>query len=186
MCYNGVVGRGINMRKIYVIQMHTKTIPSRIISFFTGYKYSHIAISLNRNCDITYSFGRKNLYSILNGGFVMENKTGKFFKKFRDTRCRIYEIDVSVEQYNNLVRIIKYMKKNKDNYGYDYLGIILRYLGLPVTFKNKYVCSYFVAQLLEEARVCEFDKETCFVNPKDFEKIDGFNLVYTGKYALYR
>ena len=174
------------MKKVYIIQMDTKTIPSRIISLFTMYKYSHVAISFNRNCDITYSFGRKSLYSILNGGFVIENKSGKFFKKFRDTKCRIYEISVTDKQYNDLVKIIKYMKKNKECYKYDYLGIILRYLKIPVTFKNKYVCSYFVAQLLEEANVCDFEKDTCFVGPKDFEKVNGFNLIYTGKYALYR
>lgn len=174
------------MKKVYVIQMHTKTIPSRIVRLFTRYKYSHVAISLNKNCDYIYSFGRKNLYSILNGGFVMENKYGKFFKRFRDTKCRIYEISVSDEQYHNLVRIIKYMKKNSDSYGYDYLGIVLRYLRIPITFKNKYVCSYFVAQLLEDANVCRFNKKTFFVNPRDFENINGFNLIYTGKYALYK
>lgn len=174
------------MKKIYIIQMHTKTIPSRIISLFTMYKYSHIAISLNRNCDYIYSFGRKNLYSILNGGFVMENKMGSFFRKFKDTKCRIYEIEITNEQYNNLVKIIKYMKKNSQDYGYDYLGIILRFLKIPITFKNKYVCSYFVAQLLEDANIYDFDKDTCFVNPKDFEKISDLNLIYTGKYAMYR
>ena len=174
------------MRKIYIIQMHTKTLPSWIISFFTRYKYSHVAISFNRNCDITYSFGRKNLYSIFNAGFVMETKSGEFFKRFKDTKCRIYELDVSNKQYNDLIRIIKYIKKNKNCYGYDYLGIVLRYLKIPVTFKNKYVCSYFVAQLLEDAKICDFEKETFNVRPRDFEKVKGFNLIYTGKYALYK
>lgn len=68
------------MKKVYIIQMNTNTIPSRIISLFTGYKYSHVAISFNRNCDITYSFGRKKIYTIINGGFVsprdFDNITG--------------------------------------------------------------------------------------------------------------
>ena len=174
------------MKKIYVIQMDTKTIPSRIVSLFTMYKYSHVAISFNKNCDYIYSFGRRSLYSILNGGFTMESKTGSFFKKFKNTKCRIYEIDVSDTQYDNLIKIIKYMKKHKEIYRYDYLGIIFRYLKIPVTFKNKYVCSYFVAQLLEDAKVYSFDKETYFVKPCDFENINGFNLIYSGKYVMYR
>lgn len=174
------------MKKIYVIQMDTKTIPSRIISLFTMYKYGHVAISFNKNCDYIYSFGRKSLYSIFNGGFTMESKTGKFFTKFKDTRCRVYEIDVTLEQYNNLVKIIRYMKKNSDIYSYDYLGIILRYIGIPITFKNKYVCSYFVAELLERASICSFDKNTFDVRPKDFENMRELNLIYTGKYVLYR
>lgn len=174
------------MKKIYIIQMKTNTLPSIFINIFTRYKYSHIAISFNKNCDITYSFGRKYLYSIYPGGFVTLNKSGRFFKRFKDTECRIYEVEVTKEQYNNLIRIIRYMKKNKNIYGYDYLGIILRYINIPITFKNKYVCSYFVAELLKEANVYNFNKDPSFIKPKDFESINSFNLIYTGKYALYR
>lgn len=174
------------MRKIYIIQMHTRTIPSKIVKLFTRYKYSHVAISFNKNCDYIYSFGRRNLYSILKGGFIMEYKNGSFFKKFRNTDCRIYEVCITNNQYNDLVKIVKYMKKNKLDYGYDYVGIVFRFLGVPVTFKKKYVCSYFVAELLKEANIYEFDKNTCFVKPRDFEDIDILNLIYTGKYALYR
>ena len=39
--------------------MHTYTIPSRLIKRITNYEYSHIAISLDRNCNTIYSFGRK-------------------------------------------------------------------------------------------------------------------------------
>ena len=174
------------MKKVYIIQMDTKTIPSRIIRLFTRYKYSHIAISFDKNCDVTYSFGRRNIYSILSGGFVMEEKNGKFFKRFNDTKCRINEMEISDEQYDSLIECIEYMEENSDNYGYDYLGIVLRYLKIPVKFKNKYVCSYFVAELLQDNNVCDFGKHSCWVSPKDFEMIDEFNLVYTGKYALYR
>ena len=174
------------MKKIYIIQMHTKTIPSRIVKLFTRYKYSHVAISFNKNCDYIYSFGRRNLHSILYGGFTMQNKYGDFFKKYKNTKCRVYEVKVTNKQYNDLIKIVKYMKKNKYDYGYDYLGIVLRFLRIPITFKKKYVCSYFVAELLEQANVYEFDKDTCFVKPKDFENMDILNLIYTGKYALYR
>lgn len=98
------------MKKIYIIQMSTKTIPARLISLFTMSKYSHVAISLNKNCDVTYSFGRRNIYSILNSGFVVEHKNGKFFKKFNDTKCRIYELNVTDKQYSDLVKIIKHME----------------------------------------------------------------------------
>lgn len=128
----------------------------------------------------------KKLYSIFNGGFVIENKYGSFFKRFNDTKCRIYELEVSDEQYNDLFEIINYMKNNRDIYKYDYIGIILRYLRIPISFKNKYVCSYFVAELLEKANIYNFNKKTIFVSPRDFERINGLNLVYTGKYALYR
>ena len=174
------------MKKIYVILMDTKTIPSRLVSLFTLYRYGHVAISFDKKCDVIYSFGRRNLYWIFNGGFVVENKDGIFFRKFRDTRCKIYEIDVTKKQYDDLVNIVNDMNKNKDMYRYDYLGIILRYLGINITFKDKYVCSYFVAKLLNDCNIYKFDKDICFIKPKDFENMDGFNLIYSGKYLLYR
>ena len=70
------------MKKIYILLMHTKTIPSKIVRFFTRYKYSHVAMSLDKSCEVTYSFGRRKLNSILNGGFNILNKEGEFFKKF--------------------------------------------------------------------------------------------------------
>ena len=174
------------MKKIYVVQMSTNTVPARIVSLFTMYKYSHIAISFDKSCDVLYSFGRRNLYLALDGGFTIEKKNGKFFKKFDKTKCRVYEASVTDSQYDYLYNVIGCMKNNQDSYKYDFLGIILRYIGVPITFKNKYVCSYFVAELLKNAKIYEFDKKTCFVEPKDFENIDIFNLIYTGEYSLYK
>ena len=111
------------MNKIYIILMDTKTIPSRIVSLFTMYRYSHVAISFDKKCDVIYSFGRRNLYWIFNGGFVVENKDGNFFRRFKDTRCKIYEIDVNKKQYDDLVKMVNDMNKNRDIYRYDYLGI---------------------------------------------------------------
>lgn len=65
------------MKKIYILLMHTKTIPSKIVRFFTRYKYSHVAMSLDKSCEVTYSFGRRKLNSILNGGFNILNKEGE-------------------------------------------------------------------------------------------------------------
>lgn len=172
--------------KIYVIQMHTKTIPSKIIKVMTRYKYSHMAISFNKKCNKLYSFGRKKYNSIFNSGFVCENKNGEFFKKFKDTKCRIFEVEVTKEQYYSLRKIIKDMERHQECFKYDYLGICLRYFKIPVAFKNKYVCSYFVAEMLEEADIHKFNKKTCFIEPKDFEGINDFNLIYSGNYLMYR
>ena len=170
--------------KIYIIQMHTHTIPARLIKLVTHYKYSHIAISLTPECNQIYSFGRKELNSIINSGFVAENKNGEFFNKFNETTCRIFEIEVTKKQYRKLKKIIKYMKIHSNLYKYDFIGIVLRFFKIPVRFKNKYVCIFFVAEVLEKAHIYKFDKKSRFVEPKDFEKINGVKKVYEGKYLL--
>ena len=173
------------MKKIYILLMHTNTIPSNIVRFFTGYKYSHVALSLDKECIATYSFGRKKLNSILNGGFVEQYKDGEFFKKFNNTSCSIYEIEVTDEKYYQIEALLNEMKKDSEKYKYDFIGLICRYFNIKVVFRNHYVCSYFVAEILKDAGICEFDKEVCFVKPKDFEDLEGFKKVYTGSYNLY-
>ena len=174
------------MKKIYIIQMHTHTIPSKFIKLFTRYNYSHIAISLDKKCNKIYSFGRKKYNTVLDAGFVEEHKNGKFFTKFKDTNCRIYELEITEKQYRTLKRRINYMKNHEELFKYDYVGIFLRFFKLPVSFKNKYVCSYFVGKLLEDAGICKFNKESFFIEPKDFEKIENLTEVYSGKYLLYK
>lgn len=75
------------------------------------------------------------------------------------------------------------MAQNMDKYKYDYIGIVPRFLGIPLIFKNRYVCSYFVAYVLEKAKIHKFNKKPYFIKPKDFENIEGFKKIYEGKYS---
>lgn len=174
------------MNKIYLVLMHTYTIPSRLVRFFTRYEYSHVGISLDKHCEKIYSFGRRNVNSILDGGFIVEHKKGEFFNKFNNTVCKIYEIEVSEEEYKKVNEIINNIELNEEKYKYDFKGIIPRFFGIPITIKDRYVCSYFVADILEKAGIYKFNKKVCFIKPKDFEKLSISNEIYTGKYSLYK
>lgn len=171
------------MKKIYILLMHTNTIPSKIIKVATKYRYTHVGISLEKECNTIYSFGRRKFNSILNAGFSIELRNGEFFKKFKNTRCKIYEVEITEEQYKKVKKTIEQMAQNMDKYKYDYIGIVPRFLGIPLIFKNRYVCSYFVAYVLEKAKIHKFNKKPYFIKPKDFENIEGFKKIYEGKYS---
>ena len=175
-----------NNKYIYIVQMHTNTIPANIVKIFTGYKYSHVSLSFEKNCDNTYSFGRRKVNNPLNGGFVKENKYGEFFKKFNKTMCRVFEIEVTKKQYDELRFIINKMEENKERYGYDFIGTFFRFFKIPVTFKNKSVCSIFLAEVLEKTKIYKFNKRLCFVKPEDFENMRNSKLIYEGKYLEYK
>ncbi len=172
-------------RKIYLLLMHTNTIPSRLVKWFTRYEYSHVGISLDKNCYTIYSFGRRYVNTILNGGLSIERKDGEFFRKFNKAVCKIYEKEVSVQQYEFIKSELDEMKKNIDCYKYDFIGIIPRFFNIPVTFKNRYVCSYFIAEILDKADVFHFDKPICLTKPKDFENLNGFHEIYKGSYLSF-
>ena len=168
------------MKKIYILQVHTKTLASRIIKFFTGYKYSHILISLNDSFDKMYSFGRKKVFNPFNAGFVVESIDGKFFNYYNKTKCRIYELSITEKQYDRVSSLLASFENDKDLYKYDILGLIFKYFYIPITRKNYYVCSHFVAEVLKKSQIYEFGKPTSLVKPKDFENISNAEVIYTG------
>lgn len=173
------------MEKIYLLLMDSHTVPSKIIKAFTGYPYSHVGIALEPHCNVMYSFGRRRVHSIFNSGFTAERKNGEFFTAFHRTMCRIYEIEVSDEQYAQLKETLTAMLTDKEAYRYDMIGIVPRFFGVPFTRKNRYVCSYFVVELLEKAGVHRFDKPVCLIQPSDFEALKDCKEIYSGYYRLY-
>lgn len=168
------------MKDIYILQMHTGTIPSIIIKLFTGYKYSHVLISLDSSLKKMYSFGRKQLFNPLNAGLVIENIDGEFFKHFKKTKCRIYKLTISNEQYNNLRHILNDFEQNINDYKYDIIGLLFKSISVPIKREKHYVCSQFVAEVLSKANIYTFNKPTSLVKPKDFELVSNKKEIYNG------
>lgn len=167
------------MKKIFIIQMHTGTIPSRIVKIFTQYSYSHVGISFDKSCKTIYSFGRKKPNNFLIGGFVKQKSTDLIFKKCKKIKCRVLELKITDKQYNKLKELLNNFYDNGNDFKYDFLGLMLRsLLHLPITFKNKYVCSHFVAEVLDRVGIYHFTRRTCMIKPRDFDMLDFASEVY--------
>lgn len=170
------------MKKIYLVLSYTGTIMSKIVRLYTHYKYSHVSISLDKNISNMYSFGRKNVYNMFDGGFVIENKKSKFYKKFKNTKCIILELTVTKEQYINLKNILEEYKDNIDIYKYDIIGVFLRPFNIKIQRENYYYCTKFVKEVLESSNIYKFDND--FIKPKDFMQIPN-KVIYKGKLLNY-
>ncbi len=176
---------GAEKMKVYVILMHTGTGPSRLVRRVTHYPYSHVGLSLNKTCDDIYSFGRRKLSNFLNGGFTRQASSDDFFTKYSNTKCRIFELDVTDEQHGRLQAVLDEFTKYSERYRYDFCGLIIRTLfHIPVTFKNRYVCSHFVAEALRQSGIYDFGFATCKAKPQDFESMVGASEVYCGAYPI--
>lgn len=174
------------MKDIFIIQMHTGTLPSILIRLFTKYKYSHVLIAINNNFDKMYSFGRKTLFNPFNAGLVIENIDGKLFKHFNKTKCRIYRLCITKEKYNKVVNLLNQFESNINDYKYDIIGLFLKTMSIPIKREKHYVCTQFVAEILENAHIYEFGKSNLLVKPQDFEKISNSNIIYTGYLNQYK
>ena len=166
------------MKKIYLILSHSGTIPSKLVKFYTGFKYSHISIALKRDVKLMYSFGRKKYNNPFYGGFIIEDKNSKFYKKFNKTKCIIMELEIKDSSYRKLVEQLNKYKKNINVYKYDFLGIILNIFNINYKRENYSVCSEFVGKLLENSNIHIFNKKN--IRPKDFFLIPNIKIIYEG------
>lgn len=172
-------------KKIYVMLSQTGTCFSRMIKFYTGYNYNHTSIALDRDLKELYSFGRRTLNFPFSPGFVKEEINGGIFKIYEKTTCRVYELPVTEEEYNEVKRIIDSFYDEYDKYKYSFLGILAIMLHIPHQRRYRFVCSQFVAYVLKEGKVIDFDKPVSLIKPEDFDTIDKGQVVYTGLLSNY-
>ena len=61
-------------KQLYIVISQTGTLLSRILKQITGAEYNHASISLSRDLERMYSFGRRHPYNPFWGGFVIEER----------------------------------------------------------------------------------------------------------------
>ena len=87
------------MKKIYIILTHTGTILSTIIKYYTKDEFSHVSIALDADLEEMYSFGRLHPYNPFLGSFVHESIKKGTFKRFKNTKAKVYSLFVTDDQY---------------------------------------------------------------------------------------
>lgn len=156
---------------------------SKIVRLYTRYQYSHTSIALDKEITNMYSFGRKKVYNPLDGGFIVENKNSKFYKRFKNTKCLVLEISITIEKYKKLELLLDKYLENMDEYKYDIIGVFLRAFNIKLKRNNYYYCTKFIKELLEDSDIYNFDSD--FIKPKDFMNIPNVKVIYRGKFLNY-
>lgn len=110
------------MEKIYIVLTHTGTLLSRIIKSFTKDEFSHVSISLDIHLKQMYSFGRLHPYNPFWAGFVHEYINKGTFKRFFNTKAKVYSIELTQKQYEDVKNAIEEIEKQ--NYKFNIIRII--------------------------------------------------------------
>lgn len=173
-------------RSIYIVLSQTGTCPSRLIRFYTREPYAHTSIALDPELNEMYSYARRGLYNPLNAGFVEEHIDSGIFGRCKNTRCSVFELKISEEQYSRLRKQIDLFKENRDLCSYNFLGILGAIFHIPVDREFTYFCSQFVAELLKRSDVRILNKNSALVRPMDFRTNPYLTRVYTGPLSAYR
>ena len=168
--------------KIYIILTYTGTMLSKIIKLRTKDEFSHVSIALDPNLKQMYSFGRLNPYNPFIGGFVHEYIDKGTFKRFKKTKAKIIEIEISEKKYARLKRIIKKIELNKSKYKFNVLVLFAVGLNIKLRFKNSFYCAEFVKYVIDNANINIELPE--LIKPESFKEIQG-KEVYRGLLREY-
>ncbi len=169
------------MESIYLVLTATGTLFSRCIGLYTKERYNHISLCLNSEIREFYSFGRKIRWFPLIGGFIVERVDSGVFKAFGKTTCVIFKLDICDEKYGVIKQTVDKFINNKKKYGYNLIGLLCVMLNMPLKRKNKYFCTQFVADVMQECGIYDFGKDPSLVTPRDFYDIPELVPVYEGR-----
>ncbi len=165
-------------RTIYIVVTRTNTIPSRAIRIYTGCPYNHVSLSIDSRLEDMVSFGRLYPSMPMPGGFVHEGKNKGFFRRFRDTHCRVYSKKIGEWEYQKFLHLLHKIENRSCKF--NHLGLLTLIAGIPLERKNAYFCSQFCGKMLNESGIHHFHKPFGLLQPADFCDLNGFTLLYEG------
>ena len=161
------------MRKVTVLLTgYSDWLSSFICMLSKG--YSHASIAIDDKEEVFYSFNKN--------GFVIE-KPKKYNPKARRENSVCIRMEVPQEVYEKIEEEIQLFIANKEKYKYSQLGLICCLLKIPVKFKNQYICTQFVTELLEKAGAVQLNKKESLYLPANL--LDQMKCCYGNMKLVY-
>lgn len=169
----------MDKQRIYIVLTRTTTLLSRLIGFIKNDEYTHASLSLNKNLETMYSFGRKYKYNPFVGRFVRENLNEGLFGLQKNLKGLVFELEVTQEQYIKIQDLLNDFIVHRNYYKYNYFGLIYSLLNLEACREDRFLCSEFVYYLLKECGIANLNKAPNLVRPQDLLNIEG-RVVFKG------
>ena len=94
-------------------------------------------------------------------------------------------MEVSEETYRAVRKNIDTFVRNRSALRYTKIGLILSLAHIPWKIKNSYICSYFVAEILQRCTAARLNKPSTLCLPKDFSRFRDMKMVFRGDLQLF-
>ncbi len=172
------------MKKIYIVLTHTGTNLSKLIKSYTKDEFSHVSISLDLELEEMYSFGRLHPYNPIWAGFVHESIQSGTFQRFYLTKAKVYELEITNQQFEKVENRIHQMEKEKEQYSFNILGLFAAGFRKKIKRKKSFYCAEFVKYVMDQANIDTDLPEV--VKPEDFKKIGNLQEIYQGFLKNYK
>lgn len=172
-------------KEIYILLTHSGSILSKLINFYVRRSYTHVSIGLDKDLDQLYSFGRLRPYNPVLGGFVREDLLNGTYNRFPNTKCALYALNVTEDQYERLEAEIERFKLDQGKYKYNLLGLVGVIFNRPIQREYSYFCSQFVTEVLTNSGINIIEKTPGLTSPIDFLECKELEIVYEGALSQY-
>lgn len=160
-------------RYIYVLLVRYPDIFSRIFRFISRANYSHASIGVSGSMGTFYSY--------VTTGFRKElPREHPRFRK-REIPCSLYRVEISNETYNETKAALSEHERQAHKFKYSTLGVILCYLRIAYKRRNRYFCSQFVSEILQQTDAVPLKKRSYLYLPDDFMATEELSLCFSGK-----
>lgn len=170
---------------IYIVLTRTNTVISRIIHFIKKDKYTHASISLDKELNQMYSFGRKWTYNPFIGRFRKEDINEGVYKLCNTLPGAVIEIEVTKQQYEKAQELIEHFNANTHRYKYNYRGLLDCMRNKSYFSNDRFLCSEFVYYILNESGIADFNISRNLVRPQSLLSIDG-KVIYEGDLKVFK
>lgn len=167
------------MKSVYILLSRTNTYFARLIHRVTGDSYTHSAIGLDGSFNCFYSFARRYVNFPFLAGFMIEDVNTGVYAKHKNSPCILVKLDITDEVYEEISQLIASYIKNRRYYHYNFLGLFYYIMKKPCRRERHYVCSQFVAHILDDSKAAKLPKDPSLMKPVDFLKLP-ITTVYTG------
>lgn len=169
------------MQTIYILLTRSTTIISRVVSIFTGDKFTHASLSCDKDLHTLCSFTRRHPAFPLPAGLMEEELREGYYDHHRQIPCALLIVSVEDSVYAALQKRLHRMLSCRKRYHYHISGLLRCRMGLESYHPTKYFCSRFVAELLEESGALQLPKNASLMRPQDFLSLPETTCVYQGR-----
>lgn len=176
---------GSQVHYLYIIVSRTNTKMGWCIRRALNEPYNHVSVALDKELGYIYSFARKRYYTPLIGGMVRESINILTHNRKKKTDVKIYELEVSKENYANIVQQINSMYQARNQYYYNYTGALKLLLKNSSHSKNAYTCLEFAMEILINAGFRVSYDEMRKMTPKKLMRLLENKLIYEGNLLEY-
>ena len=144
--------------RLNIVLSKTSTKIGSMIRTVIGGDYNHCSFYIDDEVDNVYGFSRKYRKLWYTGCFTQENPI--YYDEYL-----VYQIPLSDEQHEQLAKRIDDMNANIRMY--NYISAMLIPANIPVVSDGSFICSTFVADLIDRYTDIELKKDTHLHRPMD-------------------